>query len=185
MLDTSRPDTVDIDAAMVTTVESMVASVTHNPRPAERSRSWKRPMFLVPAIGLLALATTAGAVAYSFSKADAVVIPINYTTANGQQISCGYGISGSTEPTGGDVSAFRQFLRTHDWGGTGQKVYQYAVDHPYLPLPSEKGEFTQSQIDSFSFSEALAVVIGDQIPASVEPSGYLGGGESDCRGTLR
>jgi hypothetical protein len=188
-LDESRRENVEIDHAMRASIDQMVESVSSASarRPKVGASMWRRPIFLLPTIGVLAIATTAGAVAYSFSKSDATVIPINYTTSSGQQISCGYGVTGITELPGGTTIAIalRKFVSSHDWSGTGERVYDYAIAHPFIPTPAEKGEFTQGQIDSFSFSQALAAVIGDEIPATVEPAGYLGGGESDCLGTLR
>ena len=186
-LDQSRPNHIEIDDTVRTSLDQMVDAIAVPSTRTQTSRSSMRmrPAFLIPVIGVLAIATTAGAVAYSFSKTDAAVIPINYTTSSGQEVSCGYGVSGSTQFAGGSTAALRAFVTAHDWAGTGQKVYQYAITHPYIRTAAEKGQFTQAQVDSFSFSQALAAVIGDQIPSSVEPAGYLGGGETDCRGILR
>ena len=186
-LDQSRPDHIAIDDTVRTSLDQMVEAISLPSTRVQKPRlaRWRRPAFLIPVIGLLAIATTAGAVAYAFNTTDAAVIPINYTTGNGQEISCGYGVSGSTQIAGGNTGALRAFVKSHDWAGTGEKVYRYAISHPYVPTAAEKGQFTQVQIDSFSFSQALAAVIGEEIPASVEPAGYLGGGESDCAGTLR
>lgn len=186
-LDHSRPDHIEIDHTVRAYLDQMAESISVSSSRSHKSGSprWRRPLFLIPAIGVLALATTAGAVAYSFSKTDAAVIPINYTTASGQQITCGYGVSGSSQVAGVTTAALRKYVTSHDWTGTGQKVYRYAVAHPYVPTVAESQQLTQTQIDSFSFSLALAAVIGDEIPASVEPTGYLAGGESNCLGTLR
>jgi hypothetical protein len=190
-LDESRPEDLEITAAIGLSLEHMVDGVASAPLAPRGRRSWLKPIYLVPTIGVLAIATTAGAVAYSFSKNDAAVIPINYTTSSGQDVSCGYGLSGfqnnggNAEYAGAAIGALRQYVQSHDWSGTGENVYRYALAHPYVPTASEKSELTQEQIDSFSFSRALSVVIGDEIPVSVEPSGYLAGGESNCLGTLR
>ena len=183
----SRPHNIEIDDTMRAGLDQMVQMVAATSTPTQKPSpsKWRRPIFLVPAVGVLAIATTAGAVAYSFSITDATVIPINYTTSNGQAISCGYGVSGVTQIAGVSTAALRSYVRSHDWTGTGQRAYQYAIAHPYVPTAAEQGQFTQAQIDSFSFSQALAVVIGDAIPPSVEPEGYVGGGESTCAGTLR
>lgn len=185
-LDQSRPNHIEIDDTVRARLDEMVQAVSLPSARAQKSRpsKWRRPVFLFPAIGVLAIATTAGAVAYSFNSADAV-IPINYTTNSGQQITCGYGITGGRQVGEGSTAPLLHFVESHDWAGTGQKAYRYAITHPYVPTAAERGQFTQVQIDSFSFSQALAAVIGEQIPASVEPVGYLGGGETDCRGILR
>jgi hypothetical protein len=185
LLDASRPDSVEATPAMLATLAQMIAATpaaTSVASTRRRSFRWKRPAFLLPIIGIAALATTAGAVAYSFGGNPDVVIPINYVTANGHSVSCAYALHVGTD-TSTDAAALRKFVATHNWSGVGQKVYAEAIAHPYVPTPGEKGQFTPANIDRFSFELALNTVISNQDPAGEEPQG-MSSAESNCLGEL-
>lgn len=185
LLDASRPDSVGATPAMLATLTQMVAATPAATRVGSNKRRTfrrKRPAFLIPVIGIAALATTAGAVAYSFGGHPDVVIPINYVTANGHSVSCAYALHVGTD-TSTDAAALRKFVASHNWSGIGQKVYAEAVAHPYIPTPNEHGQFTPANIDRFSFELALNEVISSRYPAGEEPQG-MSSAESNCQGEL-
>ena len=144
---------------------------------------WKRPVVVFPILGISALAITAGALAYSFGGNPDVVIPINYVTDNGHSVSCGYALHVGTEASA-DAGPLRTFVVEHDWSGIGQRVYREAVSNPYLPTPAEGDEFTQNNLDRFSFDLALHTVISNEYPTDQIPAG-VSGAESSCLGELR
>jgi hypothetical protein len=185
LLDASRPDSVEATPAMLATLAQMIAAApaaTSVASTRRRTFRWKRPVFLLPVIGIAALATTAGAVAYSFGGHPDAVIPINYVTANGHSISCAYALHIGTD-TSTDAAALRKFVASRNWSGIGQKVYAEAVAHPYVPTPREHGQFTPANVDRFSFELALNEVISSQYPAGEIPQG-MSSAESNCRGEL-
>ncbi|WP_181125583.1 MULTISPECIES: hypothetical protein [unclassified Rathayibacter] len=165
-----------------TVIEDLVSATAESATP--RRPWWRRPLLILPVIGVLA-ATTAGAVVFTVGFDADAIVPINYTTDSGRQVSCHYaveaGIGGTSDP-----AAVKDFIAEHDWSGIGQRVYEEALAHPYIPRNSEEAAgLTQANLDKFSFGAALTTVIWAEVPDELVPEDMLSGAESDCEGELR
>ena len=192
LLDSSRPHEFDGDDASL----NMVRQVSSSARAAihVRKRSiWKRPPVIAGGIGLLFLATTAGAI-LTFDPdgflVDGnptpydVIIPIEYTTTSGQFISCTVG-KAVTPIEGSDVSELKLFMESHDWTGIGQRIHDEAVANPFVPGPEDVWESDGQDVrDSMSFSIASGKVFDDEIADELQSPLSSIGGSSDCQGTL-
>ena len=98
---------------------------TRDSTPATSRR--RRPMWLLPTVLLGAGALTAGAavVVDQYLHVD-VPIPIAYTTDTGVDVQCTAIINGGTffSPKPAEIM---NYYKTHDFSGTGQQVYDYAL----------------------------------------------------------
>jgi hypothetical protein len=115
-----------------------------------------------------------------------VEIPIIYTTDNGMDVSCRYGIyfGDPAHRTAGDEQ-LAEFVENHDWTGIGQRIYDEAIANPFVPGPNDDWEVDNQELrDNFSFNIALSSIIWEEIPKSPQ-AGWTGGATSDCTGKLR
>lgn len=155
---------------------------------------WKRRRNVLPLAFVGVAALTGGAVLVPLGlwiNSDRVdldaEIPIRYRTDSGIDVSCRYGIYFG-EPASRTEADERlsQFVKSHDWTGVGQRIYERAIANPFVPGPDDDWEVdTQEVRDSFAFSDALSVVIWEEIPAALTQGSISSAGTSDCRGTLR
>ena len=159
---------------------------------AEALPWWRRRRAVLPlaCVGLFAL--TAGAIAVPLAlrindqnvHVD-VTIPITYETETGRTISCDYGIYVGTPErrTRADEQAIA-FLKSQDWSGIGQEIYEEAMANPYVPGPNDHWESDSHEVrDRFSFNHATDIIL-KRIPASVSGLSTLGS-TSTCTGELR
>lgn len=166
------------------------------PQALRTRRWWTRPRVLIP-IGIGALLSVTGA-AVALPLLDLQVngqeveldveIPITYTTKTGVSVVCSYGlyVGDPSKRTAAD-EALATFLREHDWQGIGQRIYEQAISHPYVPGATDEWESDTQQLrDQFSWSDAQNTVIFEQeIPSNLLPDGLSTGGPSNCSGQLR
>ncbi|WP_243075536.1 hypothetical protein [Microbacterium sp. SS28] len=124
------------------------------------------PLALAPA---LALATTGGT---DPRMVPDLVIPVTYTTDTGRTVSC------SLEFFNGELdyvevsTAAVDHLRTLDWTGIGQRLYDTALRY-------------EAAGDSFPWSSAENDLITATIPGELLTADTGGmGGDSDCTGEL-
>lgn len=114
-------------------------------------------------------------------------IPIIYTTDNGIDVSCRYGIyfGDPASRTAADEE-LAEFVADHDWTGIGQRIYDDAIANPFVPGPNDDWEVDNQELrDNFSFTNALSRVIWEEIPADLMQDAQSAGGTSDCTGKLR
>lgn len=159
---------------------------------------WRRRRVLLPAmiVGVAALSGAALLVPLNIQlnngqvKGD-VVIPIDYTTDTGKQITCRDAIFYGDDNGHKDAADKRlaAFMAKHDWTGIGQRAYEEALAHPFVPgVDGGMAHDTPEGRDEMSFSRALDVVIEAEIPADlrINPAkrGTISSGASDCHGEL-
>lgn len=165
--------------------------------PARR-RWWRRRRVVLPVLVVGIAALSGGALLIPLNimvngghvKGD-VVIPIVYTTDTGKQISCRDAIFYGDENGHKDAADKRlaAFMAEHDWTGIGQRAYEDALAHPFVPgVDGGLSEDTPEMRDRASFSSALDRVIADETPAElrIDPGklGTISSGASDCQGEL-
>lgn len=172
------PASIALNAALDSlVVETQAAS------EAQRSKARRRNLWLVPTVAAGALALTAGAVLFTPNFDPDVRIPIEYVTDADETVSCTYALRvGSV--IGGENPELREWVLAQDWTGVGQRIYDDAIAHPYVPDVNVEGEFTQERIDSVSWFTALDRQIIDQIPADLTGFGDEIAGASNCTGQL-
>ncbi|UGS28028.1 hypothetical protein K8F61_07680 [Microbacterium resistens] len=113
-----------------------------------------------------------------------IEVPIEYVTISGTQIACSYALK--VEATdGGDTGPLRAWLRDHDWTGFGQKVYDDAMARPFVPDPQYPDEWTQQNLDTASWTEALERNVRAELPGELIPEGFRLHAASTCDGCLR
>jgi hypothetical protein len=162
-------------------------------RSVEAATWWKRPRALLPISVVSIVALTGGAIliplTLSVSGVEVepdVEIPIVYTTDTGVDVSCREQIFFG-EPSGRDEADVRiaEFMRTHDWTGIGQRIYEDALATPIIP---ERDGGTEPGFDQASFSAATSRLIEAEIPASLrgagEEEGTVYSSATDCTGEL-
>jgi hypothetical protein len=161
-----------------------------NRHPLTPSPWWRRSRYALPIATGVAVAVLGAAIINPLTIglggdrfAPTVRIPITYTTENGINVSCDYGIlvGDPSAPTDEDAE-LTAFLREQDWSGIGQEIYDEAMRHPFVPGPnSDLHSDDQALLDSFSFQDAL-FVITNRIPADITAQW---GATTDCTGVLR
>jgi hypothetical protein len=207
LLEASVPDDLDYEAVRVDVRQLSFAAAAQVSKETPRvKRFWSKRKIALGAVGMLVIGLTSAAVANSFDpdgllvcagpqdsqyldlgqcvQAHMETIPIYYETATGKTINCSIGIAFEEQGNGTHAAALTTFVKDHDWTGIGQRIYQEAIDHPFVPGPSDGFETEPSQavLDSFSFEKAQHLIY-DEIPAA--PEGTSGGGTSNCHGELR
>jgi hypothetical protein len=207
LLEASVPDDLDYEAVRVDVRQLSFAAAAQVSKETPRvKRFWSKRKIALGAVGMLVIGLTSAAVANSFDpdglfvcagpqdsqyldlgqcvQAHMETIPIYYETATGKTINCSIGIAFENQGNGTHAAALTAFVKNHDWTGIGQRIYQEAIDHPFVPGPSDGFETEPSQavLDSFSFEKAQHLIY-DEIPAA--PEGTSGGGTSNCHGELR
>jgi hypothetical protein len=209
LLESSARDDIDFEPLRVDVRQLSFAAAGEVARetPAAR-RFWSKRKIAFGAVGVLVVALSSAAVANNFDPNGLFVchgsqdsqyldlgqcvqthmetIPIYYETSTGKTVTCSIGISFDNQGRETNAESLTTFVRTHDWTGIGQRIYQEAIDHPFVPGPSDSfdPEPTQSTLDDFSFSQAQHL-IWDEIPVSLLPEGTSSGGTSNCNGELR
>lgn len=147
-------------------------------------RSWRRMRIVLPTIALVLAATTAGAVAISWGDAPDAVIPITYTTDSGKVVDCTWAMTEGVGEGERDATELKKFVQSQDWSGIGPEIYREAKGNPYLPTAGERGEFTQMQLDRFSFGLAVNTILSERISSGIGSSSTTGLGTTDCLGEL-
>ncbi|WP_243227840.1 hypothetical protein [Microbacterium sp. CIAB417] len=182
------------DDALAPLLHGMIsdARAASTDAPASRRRWWRRRRILLP-FGLAGAAILTGAVwllplglSVNGTPVDLdVVIPITYTTDTGITVSCRYGIYfGEPENRTAVDERLVAFVKSHDWSGIGQRIYDQAVAHPFVPGPDSDLQVDTPEVrDSFSFSQAQDL-IWQEIPAALREPGSSAGATSDCAGRL-
>jgi len=150
---------------------------------------WKRRRAIIPLgiAGVVALSGAALAVPLTMVVNGTQVqpdvdIPINYTTATGVHVSCRYDVYvGDPAHRSASDERLANFLHTHDWDGIGQRIYQRALDDPFVPSPDDHLEVNDQQTrDQFSFTRATNLIF-EEMPREFRSAG----GATDCSGQLR
>lgn len=180
-------------------LQDVVRRVAAAARDASRTQSatrepwWKRRRIVIP-LGIAGIAALTGAavvIPLSLGINGTQVnldaeIPIVYTTDNGIDVRCRYGIyfGDPANRTAADEQ-LAEFVANHDWTGIGQRIYDEAIANPFVPGPNDDWEVDNQELrDNFSFNIALNAIIWEEIPKSPQ-AGWTGGGASDCTGKLR
>lgn len=196
LLRSADPIRIDVDNELGEIVRRMSADAREESltEPSPRTPWWKRRGTAVPfsVAGLVALTGAAVAIPLSLAINGALVgldaeIPITYTTDNGIEINCRYGIYFG-DPAGRTAADERlaQYVENHDWTGIGQRIYDEAIANPFVPGPNDDWEVdTQELRDNFSFSNALSHIVWNEIPADLQQDARSAGATTDCTGKLR
>lgn len=194
-LESANPVAADGDDKLHELVGQMAltARLQAEESSAEAAQWWKRPRALLP-IGVVSIvALTGGAILIPLTLSVSgvqvepdVEIPIVYTTDTGVNVSCREQIFFG-EPSERDEADARiaEFMRTHDWTGIGQRIYEDALATPIIP---ERDGGTEPGFDQASFSAATSRLIEAEIPASLrgagEEEGTVYSSATDCTGEL-
>lgn len=154
---------------------------------------WRRRRAMIP-IGVVAAVALTGAAVFvplglgiNGIQIDAdAEIPIVYTTDNGIDVSCRYGIYfGDVANRSEADDELAEFVQDHDWTGIGQRIYDKAIAEPFVPGPDDDWEVDTQEIrDDFSFERATSL-IWDEIPDTLQKPGLSAGATTDCTGQLR
>ena len=134
------------------------------------------PVVVLPA---LAFGLTAGVEARSVPD---FTIPITYTTDTGRTISCSIDyFNDETNYAETDFGAV-DYLRTQDWTGIGQRIYDNALARvtagdPFLSDPVS-GSPDKTIQEGIAWTSAQLDLIDRTIPISAMTTGY--GGEDHC-----
>lgn len=181
------------DDAVGELIREMSDGIRHEEVPARGPSWWKRPRLVLPLAFVGVVALTGASIVIPLRlwvdgqevELDAY-IPIQYTTESGVDVSCTYAIhfGDPDERTSADERA-ADYLRQHDWNGIGQRVYDHAMAHPFVPGPDDNLEVDNQQLrDQFSFTNALQL-IWDEIPHDIHGATESAGATMDCTGQLR
>lgn len=179
LLMTSRPRSFAEDAQVRQQIADLVAK-THAADAAGRApRRRRRLLIAIPVVGFGALALTAGALVVT-TMTPAVTIPISYTTDTGRTVTC------SVEAGGGSIldpqsTAIGDYLRSQDWSGIGQRVYDRAIANSG---PDADADIAQDEIGNTSWSNAMAALIPGTMPEDLIADWTYTGWSSDCTGEL-
>lgn len=161
-------------------VESLVDAARAE---AVRSRAQRRrrSLWLIPGAVVVAGALTAGAAVFAPYFDPDVRIPIEYVTDTGVEVTCTYALRVGSVVDGENLE-LREWLTSQDWSGVGQRIYDDAVAHPFIPGEDDEGEWTAELVDSVSFFDAM----GRQtdVPDGLTAFGDVVAGTSDCTGQL-
>lgn len=167
---------------------------TSRTKLAARAPWWKRRRIVIPVgiVGVVALSGAAVAVPLGLGINGTQVdldaeIPIIYTTDNGIDVSCRYGIYfGDPANRTAEDEQLAEFVENHDWSGIGQRIYDEAIANPFVPGPNDDWEVDNQELrDNFSFNNALSLVIWEEIPTDLLQGAQSSGATSDCTGRLR
>lgn len=162
-------------------------------KPVGRIPWWKRRRVLIP-VGIVgAFALTGAAVLIPLGQLSVNEIPVDYdaeipivyTTDTGVDVSCRFGIYfGDPAERTTEDERLATFVREHDWSDIGQRIYDEAITHPFVPGPDDKWEVDTPELrDRASFSRATEV-IWDEIPEALMYDGWSSGASMTCKGQL-
>lgn len=195
-LSAADPISVDEDAELRGLVRQMAmdARDAAADRSARRSPWWRRRRGVGPLAIAGAIAVSAAAVMVPLTMEVGgtqveldVEVPIVYTTDTGVDVSCRYGLyfGDPADRTEADEQ-LAQFVAGHDWTGIGQRIYEEAIDNPFVPGPDYDGQGDdQAVLDKHSFILAAVHLIRDEIPDDLWQQGFSSGATMDCQGLLR
>lgn len=148
-----------------------------------RARGWRRARVLVPAVVGAAIVLTGAVIAVplqlSLDNHKVPIdlhLPIHYTTASGQEISCTAGLyfSSPAGRTPAIVAALPK-IKEHDWSHIGEDIYRYALAHP--------ADAPQRQREKISFELAISPVVMKQLSGILpDDAGFTL--TDDCSGQL-
>lgn len=142
---------LDWDPETSSAIALMIQNVQITPA---RSRWWTRRRLLIalPAAALAAGALTAGGIslANSLNYQPDAIVSINYTAADGSEVSCEVAVTATSGPA-------KQFIKEHDWSDVGNKVQQDIRQPIPGATPGNVGSTPRSVID----------IIDEEIPANL------------------
>lgn len=157
---------------------------------------WRRRRTLIPLgiAGVVALTGAALVIPLNQLWIDGmtvdadVVIPVNYTTDTGVDVSCRYSIYyGDPADRSESDEQLAAFVADQDWTGIGQRIYEHAIANPFVPGRDGGLQFdTQQNRDQMSLSIAIRHEIEEIIPDHLRdtPEGIIESGLTDCQGKL-
>ena len=167
---------IDVDGHVRTAQET-----AREARP-RRARRWRRARILLPALGATALLTGAAVViplqlSLNNHRVDIdLQLPIRYTTASGQTISCMAGLYfGSAAGRTPAIVAALPEIKKHDWSHIGEDIYRYALAHPADAPPQQR--------EKISFELAISPVVMQQL-SGILPDGAGFALTDNCSGRL-
>lgn len=179
----------DLARRMAGDARRAVTAESATPRPW-----WKRRRTIIPLgiAGVVALTGTAVVIPLSLGVNHTWVdpdteIPIVYTTDTGVDVSCRYGIYfGDPVDRSAADERLAEFVKSHDWTGIGQRIYEEAIANPFVPGPNDDWEVdTQDARDESSFSRATTDLILNEIPSDLmQEPGQTSVATTDCKGQL-
>ncbi|TBN58019.1 hypothetical protein EYE40_11795 [Glaciihabitans arcticus] len=121
LLRDSAPARLSADPAVRDRVSELVAN-TRTTKP-----KFRRGLLLIPAIGLGALALTAGA-AITTIQSD-ITVPITYVSTSGDTVSCTASLDAGADDFWGDL-AVSAYVRDHDWSDLGERIHARVLAEP-------------------------------------------------------
>lgn len=113
----------------------------------------RKLLIVLPAAALMAAALTAGGVslANSLTEPPDAIVSLNYTTADGSQISCEVAVTATSGPA-------KQFIKKHDWSDVSSEVQRDIDRQPNSGVtPGAVGSTPRGVVE----------IISDEIPASL------------------
>ena len=167
-------------------------------RTVRRTRS-RRALLFIPIFAVATLALTGGTLLVDSSLTPDIHIPLTYTTVLGVTYSCSIDIDGGTLFVA-DSTAAADYLRTQDWTGVGQRIYDRAVqlrgaeqtpdaDGNYLIPPADSHLIVPTQAleggSPLTWVGAVHELTIQTVPEELVPSSdYTSQWQSDCSGAL-
>jgi hypothetical protein len=143
---------IDWDPETSSAIARMIQNVQIAPaRPRWLTR--RKLLIVLPAAALVAGALTAGGIslANSLTYPPDAIVSINYTAADGSEVSCEVAVTATSGPA-------KQFIKEHDWSDVSSKVQQDIVRQPTPgATPGSVGSTPRSAID----------IIDEEIPANL------------------
>ena len=148
---------IDWDPETSSAVSGMIQHIQLTPTRS-RQLTRRKLMIVLPASAVLAAALTAGGIslANSLTEPPDAIVTINYSTADGSQISCEVAITATSGPA-------KQFIKKHDWSDVSSEVQQ-DIDRQSNSgaTPGSVGSTPRSVVDVIS-GEIPASLLGDAL----------------------
>lgn len=141
------------------------------------------PVILAPTV---ALGLTAG---IEERMVPDFTIPVTYTTDTGRNVSCSVNFYNEEVHDQETTTGLSDWLRTQNWTGIGQRMYELALTHvasadPETTAPDSWKSSAKEWIEWVAWKDAEGDLIDDTMPSSVfGPYGSYGG-NTDCTGEL-
>jgi len=170
------------DAATPGLVNRLTIAAVDAPEP--KGWSPRAKWGVVLAVPALLLVSTAAATLSLWGDFEFdAVIPIEYTTDTGTEVSCRWAMGIDVrDGMSTDVSDVEEWVAQHDWEGIGQRAYD-----TWLANPVElEGEYGGKQArEEAGFALLLIDMIHAEMPGNpLDRPGVSRGGTSDCTWTL-
>ena len=192
----SAPEGLSEDATAREAALELVAATRVDALQLGHTRLRRRLVLGIPAAALaIGLLTAGSVVAVQNLMPKIITIPVSYTTDTGKTISCQVTIEGDGD-NAADTAAIAEYVRSKDWTGLGQRVYDYALAHPWKPNPGDawedangtmhKGDppMTAAERDNTTWDDALSVFVFAPLPKGLTDGDYGSGWGSTCEGVL-